>query len=252
MALEGRSYDYLVKWICRQARLVAPWVVLIGDSGVGKSYVAPSLKDASDDAQVLTRFTRGEFNPDSKSTIGVEFATRSVEVAGKIIKGQIWDTCFTGQERFRALTSAYYRGAIGALVVYDIAERTSFENVPRWLAELSANNNTPAGEMQIMLVGNKSDLDASGLRAVPTERGVELARDKGEEMGCAISFFETSALDGGNVEEAFGRLLADIYAVLSKNAPADGSGNSAGVDTTKLGGETITPTAETKEGGKCC
>jgi GTPase SAR1 family protein len=89
------SYDYLFK------------VVLIGDSGVGKS-------------NLLSRFTRNEFMLESKSTIGVEFATRSIQVDGKTIKAQIWDTA--GQERYRAITSAYYRGAVGALLVYDITK----------------------------------------------------------------------------------------------------------------------------------
>ena len=80
-------------------------VVLIGDSGVGKS-------------QILSRFTRNEFSLDSKSTIGVEFATKNIEIDNKIIKTQIWDTA--GQERYRAITSAYYRGAVGALLIYDI------------------------------------------------------------------------------------------------------------------------------------
>lgn len=89
------SYDYLFK------------VVLIGDSGVGKS-------------NLLSRFTRNEFCSESKSTIGVEFATRSLEVDGKAVKAQIWDTA--GQERYRAITSAYYRGAVGALLVYDVTK----------------------------------------------------------------------------------------------------------------------------------
>ncbi|KAL1023068.1 hypothetical protein UPYG_G00036050 [Umbra pygmaea] len=95
------EYDFLFK------------VVLIGDSGVGKS-------------NLLSRFTRNEFNLESKSTIGVEFATRSIQVDGKTIKAQIWDTA--GQERYRAITSAYYRGAVGALLVYDIAKHLTYEN----------------------------------------------------------------------------------------------------------------------------
>jgi len=79
--------------------------VLVGDSGVGKS-------------NLLSRFTRNEFCLESKSTIGVEFATRTIELQNKIIKAQIWDTA--GQERYRAITSAYYRGAVGALLVYDV------------------------------------------------------------------------------------------------------------------------------------
>ena len=108
-AYKEDEYDYLFK------------VVLIGDSGVGKS-------------NLLSRFTRNEFNLESKSTIGVEFATRSIQVDNKTIKAQIWDTA--GQERYRAITSAYYRGAVGALLVYDIAKHLTYENVERWLKEL--------------------------------------------------------------------------------------------------------------------
>ncbi|KAD2393908.1 hypothetical protein E3N88_40885 [Mikania micrantha] len=103
------DYDYLFK------------VVLIGDSGVGKS-------------NLLSRFTRNEFSLESKSTIGVEFATRSIRVDDNVIKAQIWDTA--GQERYRAITSAYYRGAVGALLVYDTTRHVTFENVGRWLKEL--------------------------------------------------------------------------------------------------------------------
>jgi len=172
------EYDYLFK------------VVLIGDSGVGKS-------------NLLSRFTRNEFNLESKSTIGVEFATRSIEVEGKTIKAQIWDTA--GQERYRAITAAYYRGAVGALLVYDIAKHTTYENVERWLKELRdhADNN-----IVIMLVGNKSDL--RHLRAVPTEE----ARSYAERNN--LSFIETSALDSTNVETAFQNILTEIYRIVSQ------------------------------------
>lgn len=145
-------------------------VVLIGDSGVGKS-------------NLLSRFTRNEFNLESKSTIGVEFATRSIEVDSKTIKAQIWDTgramscvafahaCLAaGQERYRAITSAYYRGAVGALLVYDIAKHLTYENVERWLKELRDHADA---NIVIMLVGNKSDL--RHLRAVPTEEAKAFA-----------------------------------------------------------------------------
>ncbi|OWM67664.1 hypothetical protein CDL15_Pgr024749 [Punica granatum] len=98
-------------------------IVIIGDSAVGKS-------------NLLSRYARNEFNPHSKATIGVEFQTQSMDIDGKEVKAQIWDTA--GQERFRAVTSAYYRGAVGALVVYDISRRTTFENVGRWLDELKS------------------------------------------------------------------------------------------------------------------
>lgn len=130
-------------------------VVLIGDSGVGKS-------------NLLSRFTRNEFNLDSKSTIGVEFATRSIQVDSKTIKAQIWDTA--GQERYRAITSAYYRGAVGALLVYDISKHQTYENVTRWLKELRDHADA---NIVIMLVGNKSDL--RHLRAVPTDEAKSFA-----------------------------------------------------------------------------
>ena len=107
----GQRIDYVFK------------VVLIGDSAVGKS-------------QILARFARNEFSLDSKATIGVEFQTQSMDIDGKEVKAQIWDTA--GQERFRAVTSAYYRGAFGALLVYDISRRSTFDNVGRWLQELNS------------------------------------------------------------------------------------------------------------------
>lgn len=137
------DYDYLFK------------VVLIGDSGVGKS-------------NLLSRFTRNEFDLETKTTIGVEFATNTVNIDSKTIKAQIWDTA--GQERYRAITSAYYRGAVGALLVYDISKQSSFDNIERWLNEL--NDHSDAA-ITVMLVGNKSDL--RHLRAINTEAGAALA-----------------------------------------------------------------------------
>ncbi|KAG8068006.1 hypothetical protein GUJ93_ZPchr0005g14492 [Zizania palustris] len=140
------DYDYLFK------------VVLIGDSGVGKS-------------NLLSRFTKNEFSLESKSTIGVEFATRSLQVDGKVIKAQIWDTA--GQERYRAITSAYYRGAVGALLVYDVTRRATFDSVARWLRELRDHTDP---SIVCMLIGNKSDL--RHLVAVSTDDGKELLKLK--------------------------------------------------------------------------
>lgn len=110
---EEKTEDYLFK------------IVLIGDSAVGKS-------------NLLARFARDEFYPNSKSTIGVEFQTQKMDINGKEVKAQIWDTA--GQERFRAVTSAYYRGAVGALLVYDISRRQTFDSIGRWLNELHSKN----------------------------------------------------------------------------------------------------------------
>merc|ERR1711931_612154 len=139
MGAKEDEYDYLFK------------VVLIGDSGVGKS-------------NLLSRFTRNEFNLESKSTIGVEFATRSIQVEGKTVKAQIWGTA--GQERYRAITSAYYRGAVGALLVYDIAKHLTYENVERWLRELRDHADD---RIVVLVVGNKCDL--RHLREVSEEEG---------------------------------------------------------------------------------
>jgi Ras-related protein Rab-11A len=170
-------------------------VVLIGDSGVGKS-------------NLLSRFTRNEFNLDSKSTIGVEFATRSIQIDNKTIKAQIWDTA--GQERYRAITSAYYRGAVGALLVYDISKSLSFENVTRWLKELRDHADS---NIVIMLVGNKTD--QRHLRAVPTEDGKTFASENG------LSFIETSALEATNVDLAFQNILTSIYQIVSSKSLAE-------------------------------
>ncbi|CAL9079364.1 ras-related protein [Musa troglodytarum] len=165
-------------------------IVIIGDSAVGKS-------------NLLSRYARNEFNLHSKATIGVEFQTQSVVIDGKEVKAQIWDTA--GQERFRAVTSAYYRGAVGALVVYDISRRTTFDSVPRWLQELETHSDTTVVKM---LVGNKCDLD--NIRNISVEEGKSLAEAEG------LFFIETSALDSTNVKKAFEIVIREIYNNVSR------------------------------------
>ncbi|PNX99813.1 ras-related protein RAB2BV-like [Trifolium pratense] len=128
-------------------------------------------------------------------------------VEGKTVKAQIWDTA--GQERYRAITSAYYRGAVGALLVYDITKRQTFENVQRWLRELRDHADS---NIVIMLAGNKSDLNH--LRAVSSDDAQNLAEKE------TLSFLETSALEALNVEKAFQTILFDIYQIISKKALA--------------------------------
>ncbi|KAG2296060.1 hypothetical protein Bca52824_042729 [Brassica carinata] len=164
-------------------------IVIIGDSAVGKS-------------NLLTRYARNEFNPNSKATIGVEFQTQSMVIDGKEVKAQIWDTA--GQERFRAVTSAYYRGAVGALVVYDITRSSTFENIGRWLDELNTHSDTTVAKM---LIGNKCDLES--IRAVSVEEGKGLAESHG-------FFMETSALDSTNVKTAFEMAIREIYSNISR------------------------------------
>ncbi|XP_022134689.1 ras-related protein RABA6b [Momordica charantia] len=166
--------------------------VLTGDSGVGKS-------------NLLSRFAKSEFRLDSKPTIGVEFAYRNIKVAGKLIKAQIWDTA--GQERFRAITSSYYRGALGALLVYDVTRVATFENVKKWLRELREFGNS---DMVIILVGNKCDLGHS--REVQEEEGRLLAESE------SLFFMETSAMKNVNVEEVFLQMVRRIHEIASQKA----------------------------------
>jgi len=164
-------------------------------------------------SNLLSRFTRNEFNLDSKSTIGVEFATKSIQVDDKTIKAQIWDTA--GQERFGAITSAYYRGAVGALIVYDISQASSFESVEKWLAEIK--DHCDPASLTVMLVGNKSDLQHK--RAVSTEAAMAFAEANN------LAFIETSALESTGVEQAFRQILTEIYRAIRASKPL--SDNSA-------------------------
>ncbi|KAI7730245.1 hypothetical protein M8C21_023082 [Ambrosia artemisiifolia] len=179
-SVDEDSCDYLFK------------TVLIGDSAVGKS-------------NLLSRFAKDEFCLDSKPTIGVEFAYRNTKVGDKTVKAQIWDTA--GQERFRAITSSYYRGALGAMLVYDITRRGTFENLKKWLHELREFGDR---DMVIVLVGNKSDL--IDLREVDVEDGQKLAQLEN------LCFMETSAKDNLNVEDAFLQMITKIYEIASQKS----------------------------------
>lgn len=212
MVTRAEDYDYLFK------------VVLIGDSGTGKS-------------NLLSRFTRNEFNLESKGTIGVEFATRCMQVDGKIVKAQVWDTA--GQECYRAITSVYYRGALGALLVYDIAKCLTYENVEHWLKELRKNTNS---NIVVMLVGNKSDL--RHLRAVSTEEASAFAQKNG------LFFLETSALDSTNVERAFQTVLSQIYQIISHKETTDCQQNHV-FSTNSVASVQMAP-AQSKVRVQCC
>uniref|UniRef100_A0A7C9DQS9 Uncharacterized protein n=1 Tax=Opuntia streptacantha TaxID=393608 RepID=A0A7C9DQS9_OPUST len=203
-------------------------VVLIGDSAVGKS-------------QILARFARDEFSLDSKATIGVEFQTRTLVLEQKSVKAQIWDTA--GQERYRAVTSAYYRGAVGALLVYDITKRQTFEHIPRWLEELRGHADK---NIVIMLVGNKCDLEDE--RAVATEDAKEFAEKEG------LFFLETSALNATNVETAFITVLTEIFNIVNKKTLAAAEDQSNG-NSASLAGKKIVvpgPVQEIPSKSGCC
>jgi Ras-related protein Rab-1A len=166
------EYDYLFK------------LLLIGDSGVGKSCL-------------LLRFADDTYTDSYISTIGVDFKIRTVDLDTKTIKLQIWDTA--GQERFRTITSSYYRGAHGIIIVYDITDKESFDNVRQWLFEIDryASENVCK-----LLVGNKSDLG--------NKRAVEYDAAKAFADELSIPFLETSAKNATNVEQAFLTMAAQI------------------------------------------
>ena len=159
------NFDYLFKYI------------IIGDAAVGKS-------------NLLLRYAHGQFKPEYQLTIGVEFGAKNIQIRNKIYRIQIWDTA--GQENFRSITRAYYKNSVCALVVYDITNRDSFNNVSTWIED--CKNQSPK-TIFMVLVGNKSDLQDK--RQVNYEEGQELAER------FQMLFFETSAKDGNNVEEIF-------------------------------------------------
>jgi len=156
-------------------------IVVVGDSGVGKS-------------NILTRYAQDEFNQDSKATVGVELYTKTYKISDKVVKVHLWDTA--GQERYKSVTAAYYRGAKGAMIVYDITRPESFNNVDKWFNEIREFGEK---NVQLLLVGNKSDL--KHLRAVDNPKALE----KAETLG--IPLMETSALDSTFVNEAFKKLV---------------------------------------------
>ncbi|EKF33291.1 hypothetical protein MOQ_002844 [Trypanosoma cruzi marinkellei] len=159
--------------------------IIIGDSGVGKSCL-------------LLQFTDKRFEPLHDLTIGVEFGARVVTIQQKNVKLQIWDTA--GQESFRSITRSYYRGACGALLVYDVTRRETFTHLQTWLEDAKANANTA---IVIMLIGNKCDLEAK--RQVSREEGESFARKNN------LVFMETSAKTAQNVDDAFMKTAMMIY-----------------------------------------
>ncbi|OMJ91514.1 hypothetical protein SteCoe_5884 [Stentor coeruleus] len=202
------EYDYLFK------------LLLIGDSGVGKS-------------SVLLRFADNTYTESFISTIGVDFKIKTVEIEHKIFKLQIWDTA--GQEKFRTITSSYYRGAHGIIVVFDVTNKDSFLNVGNWMNEITkyASDN-----VNKLLIGNKTDL--VDRRVVSTEEAKELADSLG------VTYIETSAKTAIGVEESFIKMTASIKSKIVSNT---GPSNPQVTGSTRLAGGKV---VQNKKEGNCC
>lgn len=164
-------YDYMLK------------ILILGDSAVGKS-------------ALLMKFCDNQFTQSHIATIGVDFKYKTIDCESKKYRLQVWDTA--GQEKFRSIVQTYYKGAMGIILVYSINDRKSFENIENWMRQISANTQNDA---VVILVGNKSDVED---RTVQTSEGERVASDHN------IHFFETSAKQGTNVEEAFFQITKEI------------------------------------------
>lgn len=197
-------------------------VIVVGDTSVGKS-------------NIIYRLTQDKFNEDSRMTVGVELMVKTYKIDDKIVKVQIWDTA--GQERYKSMTAAYYKGAKGALLVYDITREETFKNIDKWLSEISVFGEK---DMGVVIVGNKCDLRS--LRAIEEEDAEEKAKSLG------IPILETSAYDNTNVDEAFKKLILEIY----KKTNFSFTKQNEGVINNDLGVKIEGRPLESKRSYKCC
>ena len=205
--MEEDGYDVLFK------------IILVGDTSVGKT-------------NIINKYIKKEFQEDFYDTIGVEFSHKQFIVDNHKIKAQIWDTA--GQERYKAITRAYYKGAKGAFIVYDITRKDTFDDIDKWRNELVNSCNK---EITIMLIGNKCDLEDS--REISKEQGEEKAKSFG------FSFLETSAYSGENLEKGFEMLIKEIYQKYKiEQKSNDDMDLSGGVEELKIGKEPMKK--------KCC
>ena len=168
-------------------------ILLLGDSSVGKTCF-------------LMRYTDNTFQDIHMSTIGLDYKLKNVQLEnGKMVKIQVWDTA--GQDRFRSITKNYYKGAHGIILIYDVTEQKSFDNVKNWMAQIKEE---VSERVSIVLVGNK--IDDEDNRKISTEQGESMAKDY------EIMFFECSAKTGQNIDEIFNNLVKKVVENFSKSA----------------------------------
>ena len=193
-------------------------ILTIGESGVGKTCV-------------LRRFVENKFLKNHLATIGIDFKTKTLNINNQEIKLKIWDTA--GQERFRNITTQYYKGADGIVLVYDVTDEASYEKIRDWMDQILSN--TQQDEIGLVLLGNKCDMDP---RNVTEEMGNKMAED------LKISYFETSALTGQGIKEAFEKLTRDI---MQKKGVGQGNNDSQGAMSLNKGKK-----KKDKKDGDCC
>ena len=165
--------------------------IVVGNAFVGKS-------------NIIYRFVQGKFNENYKATINLDFSYKNLKIGDKIYRVQLWDT--VGQEEFQSISSGYYKSGVCALVVYDITNRESFNNVSTWVEE--CKNNGPS-TISLVLVGNKIDLEDK--RQITYEEGEDYANQNN------MQFFETSALNGSNIDKMFNDTVESIIRKIENN-----------------------------------
>lgn len=167
-------------------------VLLLGDSSVGKTCF-------------LLRYSDDTFVENHISTIGLDYRLKMINLPdNRVVKMQIWDTA--GQDRFRAITKNYYKGAHGIILIFDVTSTASFSNIKNWLQQIKENT---SDKIQITLVGNK--IDMINRRTVTKEEADKLAKEYN------LKYFETSAKDNLNIQETFAYLTKEIYAIAEKS-----------------------------------
>ena len=188
-------------------------IILIGDTSVGKT-------------NILSRYINDTFSETSKSTVGVELATKVEHYNNKKIKIQIWDTA--GQERYKSITTSYYKGAKGAFIVYDITKKESFKNVDKWIKDLKEFGDE---DVTILIIGNKCDLE--------DEREVSIEEVKKKAELFDIGYCETSALKAKNIDYAFQTLIKLVAEKMEKEKNGENKyGNQSNVISTGVSLET--------------
>ena len=188
-------------------------IILIGDTSVGKT-------------NILSRYINDTFSETSKSTVGVELATKVEHYNYKKIKIQIWDTA--GQERYKSITTSYYKGAKGAFIVYDITKKESFKNVDKWIKDLKEFGDE---DVVILIIGNKCDLE--------DEREVSIEEVKKKAELFDIGYCETSALKAKNIDYAFQTLIKLVAEKMEKEKNGENKyGNQSNVISTGVSLET--------------